>query len=64
MLTDKQRDIISALAFSSMNVSAAARMLGCARSNILWHIEKIKEATDKDPQDFFDLHDLYNLSEE
>ena len=63
-LTDKQRDVISALAFSSMCVATAAKMLGCHRNNVNWHVEQIKKKTGKDPLDFFDLVDLYNAMEE
>ena len=63
-LTDKQRDVISALVFSSMNIAAAARMVGLHRNTVLWHIAKIQETTKLDPLDFFDLHDLFNMMEE
>lgn len=63
-LTKRQCDVISALAFSSMNVSAAQRILGCARNNIEWHIGRIKELTGLDAKDFFDLHELYRIAGE
>jgi sugar diacid utilization regulator len=64
MLTDKQRDVISALAFSSMNIADAARQLDCHRNTVVWHIAAIKKKTGMDPMDFFDLHDLFNSMEE
>lgn len=63
MLTERQSDVVSALAFASMNVSEATRMLGCARNNVLWHIAKIKEKTGLNPLDFFDLYELYRSME-
>lgn len=63
-LTDKQRDVISALAFSSMNVSEASRMLGVHRNTTLNNIMLIKKKTGKDPLDFFDLYDLFNMTED
>ena len=64
VLTDKQRDVISALVFSSMNIAEAARKLDCHRNTVCWHISKIQEATKLDPLDFFDLHDLFNAMED
>ena len=61
-LTKRQCKVINALAFSSMNVSAAHRTLGCARNNMEWHINRIKELTGLDPRNFFDLHELYKMA--
>lgn len=63
MLTDKQREVVHAIAFANMNIAEAARMLGCHRNTMPWHIEKIKEKTGLNPLDFFDLHELYNLED-
>lgn len=64
ILTEKQHEVVSALVFSSMNVAEASRMLGCHRNTVLWHIAKIQEKTKLDPLDFFDLHDLFNMTED
>ena len=61
-LTDRQCEIINALAFSSINIAETARTVKCARNNIIWHITKIREETGLDPLDFFDLHDLYAIA--
>lgn len=61
-LTQKQCDIISALAFSNMNISKAARMVGKNRNTFLVHISLIKQKTNLDPTNFFDLYELYQLS--
>ena len=62
MLTDKQCEIINGLAFSSMNMAETARMIGCARNNVIWHVNAIKEKTGLDPLDFFDLQELYKIA--
>ena len=62
MLTDKQRDIISCLAFNRMNVSFVARAMHYHRNTIVHHIKKIKEITGLDPLDFFDLQELYKMA--
>ena len=62
MLTDKQCNIISALAFGNMNVAEAARKVGYHPTNVWYHISVIKEKTGLDPRDFFDLHELYKIA--
>ena len=62
MLTDKQCNIISALAFSNMNIAEAARKVGYHSTNVRYHIGVIRKNTGLDPEDFFDLHDLYKMA--
>lgn len=62
MLTDKQCGIISALCFGDMNLEEAARIVGCHRNNIAYHIATIKEKTGLDARSFFDLHELYKMA--
>lgn len=62
MLTDRDCDVIAALAFSGMREAEAARKLGCSRCNICNYVKRIHEKTGKDPRDFFDLHDLYEMA--
>lgn len=61
-LTDEQCDVISALAFSAMNVSKAALMVGCSRGSMVRKIEGIKRTTGLNPCDFFDLQELFELA--
>ena len=61
-LTERQCEVIAALAFSGMREAAAGRKLGCSRGNICNQMRKIREKTGKDPRDFFDLHDLYEMA--
>lgn len=61
-LSERQIEIISALAFGNMNIAAAARMIGCHRNTLVWHIEQIRQITGKNPMDFFDLMDLFRAT--
>lgn len=62
MLTDKQCEVISALAFSGMSVAEAARKLKKGESTIRHHITAIRLNTGLNPEDFFDLYDLYQMA--
>lgn len=62
MLTDKQCEVINALAFSGMRINKAAEKIGCGESTVRRHVAQIKEQTGLNPQDFFDLHDLYEIA--
>lgn len=57
-LTPVHRQIIKALADNDMKVSEVARALFMHRNTILYNVARIKKITDKDPLNFFDLHDL------
>lgn len=61
-LTDRQRDLIAALAFSSMHIGKTAQMMGVSRSVTMKMIEDLEAKTGKNPRDFFDLHDLYEMA--
>lgn len=61
-LTDRQCEVINALAFSNMHITNAARMVGLSYKRIDEHIKSIKEKTGKDPRDFFDLQDLFEMA--
>ena len=61
-LTDKQCEVINALAFANMNAEKAGRMLERHRNTVLYHVETIKQKTGLDPLDFFDLHKLFEMA--
>ena len=61
-LTDRQCEVINALAFSSMNVAEASRMLGVHRNTTFNNILLIRKKTGLDPLDFFDLQELYKMA--
>ena len=54
----RDREIILKLADCSMSVSEVARQLYMHRNTVVYHVEKIKRATGKDPRSFYDLWDL------
>lgn len=62
MLTDKQCEVINALAFASMNVAEVSRMLGVHRNTTVYYIKMIQKKTGLNPLDFFDLHELYRIA--
>ena len=61
-LTQKQIDIISAMAFEDMNVARVAELMRLHRNSVTWHLEQIKKKTGLDPRNFFDLHELFRLT--
>ena len=63
MLTDKQCDVVNAMAFGKMRVYLAAKIMRCNRETVRYHIKKIKEDTGLDANDFFDLTQLVRMTE-
>ena len=57
-LTEYQARVIAALAENKIVVTDAARQLNFHRNSVVYHIGKIREATGKDPMNFFDLCEL------
>lgn len=62
MLTDRQCEVINAFAFSGMNKLKASRVLGCHYNNVVYLLKAIKESTGKNPDDLFDLHELFKMA--
>ena len=58
VLTDKQREVVLALADCGMNVTKASKKIFRHRNAVLHHIKRIREATAKDPMNFYDLVEL------
>ena len=58
-MTDRQKEIILALAEHDMNQQRAARAIYTSSTTVRFHINKIKECTGLDPMNFFDLAKLY-----
>ena len=58
MLKEIDRRIIRAFAQNDMNVRRTAISLYMARNTVLYHIEKIRAETGKDPRVFYDLCEL------
>ena len=58
VLTDKQREVVLAFADCGMNVSKASKKIFRDRNTVLYHVKRIREATGKDPMNFYDLVEL------
>lgn len=57
----RDREIILKLADCGMSISETARQLYMHRNTVVYHVEKIKRATGKDPRNFYDLWELTQL---
>lgn len=62
MLTDAQKGIIRAFAESGMNRTEAARRLFRHYNTVYYQLIRIKEKTELNPWDFFDLHELLRMA--
>lgn len=54
-MSDKDVEIIRAMADLSMNVSEVSRTLFMHRNTVIYHLGRIKKETGLDPQKFCDL---------
>ena len=63
-LSEERCKIIIALAYSRMNIAAAARQLYMHRNTVAYNLERIKQITGKDPLNFYDLYCLVMLAKE
>lgn len=63
-MTELQIKIIKAFADNGMNVSKAARYLGYHRNSIMYHFERIEDATGFNPRNFYDLVKLMRMAGE
>jgi DNA-binding CsgD family transcriptional regulator len=62
MLTDTQKEIIRVFAESGMNRTEAARRLFRHYNTVYYQLIRIKEKTELNPWDFFDLHELLRMA--
>ena len=60
-LTEKDKQIILALADNNMNVDATSRATHLHRNTIDYRLFVIFRQTDLDPHNFYDLHKLVQL---
>lgn len=58
VLTDKQREVVLALADCSMSITKTSKKIFRNRNTVLYHIRKVNETTGKDPMNFYDLIEL------
>ena len=63
-MTDRQREIVLALAGCKMNASEAGKKIFLHRNTVLYHGEQIKLSTGLDPFDFYDLCKLLEMAKE
>jgi DNA-binding PucR family transcriptional regulator len=61
-MTELQIEIIKAYAKNGMNVSRTARYLRYHRNSIMYHFERIEDATGLNPRDFYDLVKLLRMA--
>ena len=57
-ISNREKDVIFALAESKLNVSEAARKLFLNRNTVLYHVSEIKRISGFDPLDFYGLQEL------
>lgn len=57
-MTDIEKTILNMLAENKLNVSEVARNMPCHRNTVVYHIDKIKQKTGKNPLNVFDLVEL------
>lgn len=49
---------VTAYAACGMNTEAAARAAHYCRTNVVYHLNRVKQLTGKDPHSFYQLHEL------
>ena len=57
-MTEREKEIVLALARNDMNVSKTAKDLHFHRNNMTYHIEHITKKYNLDPRKFYDLIQL------
>ncbi len=62
MLTDRNKEIILALAECNMNQAEVSRVKYLHINTVIYHIQKIRETTGLDPQNFYDLIKLVEMA--
>lgn len=58
-MTERQKEIIIALAENDMNQLRTSKAIYYSLTSLRYHIRKIKEQTGLDPNRFFDLAKLF-----
>lgn len=61
-LTDREKEIILALAESDMSVSQVSRVVYYHRNTLEYHFVKIKRKTGLNPKRFYDLVKLVDMA--
>lgn len=61
ILTEKEKEILLALAEHDMNRSEAAMAIYMARNSFYYHFDNIRKKTGLDPRNFYDLAKLLGM---
>ena len=64
MLTERNKEIILALAECNMNQSEVSRVKYLHINTVIFHIQKIRENTGLDPKNFYDLIKLVEMAKD
>lgn len=62
-MSDKDAEVIRAMAGCDMNMAEASRALFMHRNNVVYHVNKIRNETGLDPRRFCDLVELLEIAE-
>lgn len=62
-MSDKDIEVIRAMAEHDINVSEASRALYMHRNTVIYHLGRIKRETGFDPQKFCDLVELMGMAD-
>ena len=60
-MTDKDKEVILALANFNMDVAKTSRGIYAHYNTIRYHVRRIKEETGLNPMNFYDLHKLVEI---
>lgn len=61
-MTDKDKEVILALANFNMDVAKTSRAIYAHYNTIRYHVRRIKEETGLNPMNFYDLHKLVGIA--
>ena len=61
-MTDKDKEVILALAKHNMDVSKTSRGIYTHRKTVMYHVKNVKKETGLDPLNFYDLHRLVGFA--
>lgn len=63
-MTELQAEVIVSLAKNRLNVSNVAKAMTYNRNTVIYHVNKIRETTGRDPLDFYDMCQLLPEAED
>lgn len=63
-MNGNQARIIVAMAENNLRPQRVAKALHYSRTNVDYHVQRVRELTGKDPRDFFDMCELLPVARE